>query len=163
MESGTYHANKLRLRSVESMHQAMVMRVIRNSVRQYMTHNRNYITPKQQEDWFKDIYMPKHEAGEIDAYIAHLGGRAMGYGIIQTMDDKKWLTGALIDGYRGQGLGEDLFMQLTHKVYQSGEDTAYLDVLPQNTAAHNLYRKIGYCAVSSDNALIVMKRAINEG
>lgn len=155
--------DRLELAPIGSLDDVEAMRVIRNSVREYMTHNKDFITPEQQEDWYFDTYMELNGDGDMFAYLARFEGRNVGYGIIQTIDEKKWVTGALTAAVRGRGLGEDLFTQLTDKIHNMGYSEAWLDVLAENTRAYNLYCKIGYCAVHNTNGLIVMKHEVQNG
>lgn len=149
--------DRLELAPIGSLADVEAMRVIRNGVRDYMTHNKDFITPEQQEDWYFDTYMELNGDGDMYAYLARFEGRNVGYGIIQTIDDKKWVTGALTAAVRGRGLGEDLFRNLTQNVHDMGYKECWLDVLAENERAYNLYRKIGYCVINNVNGLIIMK------
>lgn len=151
------------LRPIGSLDDAEYMRQIRNGVREFMTHNRDEITPEQQEDWYFDTYMELNNEDLMFAYLAEYLGQPIGYGIIQTIDDKKWVTGALIEAVRGRGFGEDLFTELTSNIHNMGYKEAWLDVLASNERAYNLYCKIGYCAVHNTNGLIVMKHEVQNG
>lgn len=160
MASDTLRDNGLELHPIGSLDDVEAMRQIRNGVREFMTHNRDYISPEQQEDWYFDTYMELNGEALMYAYLARFEGRNVGYGIIQTIDEKKWVTGALTHAVRGRGLGEDLFRQLTDTVHEMGYKECWLDVLAENERAYNLYRKIGYCAVHNVNGLIVMKHEV---
>lgn len=146
---------ELHMQPVMHMTHAEQMRRIRNSVAQFMTHNSEQIAYQQQFKWYEDTYRPANERGEMAAFLAEVNGEAVGYGMIQTIDEKKWVTGAITKAVRGEGYGRQLFSQLTDMVHET-EDEVWLDVARGNERAQNLYRSLGYRTVRDTAEVIIM-------
>lgn len=159
MQSTTLPDKPLNIYPVLNFNAAEEMREIRNEVAGFMTHNTAQISYREQFMWYQDVYRPKLAAGEMEAFLGKIGRVAVGYGIIQTIDHKKWVTGAIVAGARGHGWGEDLFAYLTKRVHET-EREAWLDVREDNTRAIALYQKLGYTAVEQTDGLIIMKHEV---
>lgn len=142
---------------VESMPYAMRMREIRNNVRQFMTHNQEVISIRQQWQWFTEDYEPALKARTMFAFL-HCNAEAqpIGYGIVRQEDGRWWVTGALEEKHRGQGNGFELFSMLTEFVNTELGAVAWLDVLKTNEAAIGLYKKLGYEVAEETPELLIM-------
>lgn len=144
----------IQFEEVTEMNQAQEMRVIRNEVASFMTHNIDLIDHRSQALWFSRSYRPARKKGLMKAYLVKEGENYIGYGLIQTKDNRKWLTGGLIESARGKGYGQKLFEFLRDEVGKP----VYLDVRNTNTHAYELYKKIGFKDIveESDDFLTVM-------
>lgn len=146
------------LNKLSNLEQAQQMRECRNAVRQYMTHNQAEILEADQVQWFQETYLPAAEAGELIGYVVKdYEEEPIGYGLISKRDGRWWVSGGLITEARGKGYGQQLFEQMTETIHSDlRSEEAWLDVLNENFRARELYKKIGYMAVSSDERLTVM-------
>lgn len=132
---------------VYSREQAMEMREIRNQVASFMTHNSEEISIEKQLLWFATKYRPARRHKEMVAYLVKEDGNYIGYGLIQTRDNKKWLTGGLIESARGKGYGQKLFEFLRDTVGKP----VYLDVRKTNSHAYELYKKLGFKDIEEES------------
>lgn len=121
---------------------AMRMRAIRNSVREFMTRDTSHISLVRQIQWFRRAYLPAARDGAARGYLLWLGSKAVGYGLIRR-DRVWWVSGGLLPSARGQGLGRLLFKFLTAAAQARGR-RAWLEVRENNTFAVELYRSLGY-------------------
>ena len=145
------------LAEIESPDDALEMSAMRNQVRTFMTHNQAEILPEQQLEWYRDVYIPSHEADELFGYVVRDGIDPIGYGLISLRDQKYWVSGGLIADARGKGAGHTLFEHMTLFVHENlGADEVWLDVLRGNERAQKLYRSLGYRAVRDNAEMIVM-------
>ena len=88
--------------------QIMEMRLVRNEVRSFMTHNTGEISVWQQLWWYVRHYLPHFIFREAVAFLfRHPETKAvMGYGLISKKDDGVyWVSGGLKAEFRGQGFG----------------------------------------------------------
>lgn len=134
------------------------MRVVRNQVRGFMTHNTGYINRPAQVDWFNNVYTPSRRNNEMVGFVLQSADSdPVGYGLIQKKYGRYWVGGGLTEALRGQGVGQQLFSYLTrytHSLLEQQE--VWLDVREDNPAQH-LYAKLGYTAVGRSSGLIIMK------
>lgn len=145
------------LAELSSPDDALEMSAMRNQVRTFMTHNQAEILPEQQLEWYRDVYIPSHEADELFGYVVRDGIDPIGYGLISLRDEKWWVSGGLIADARGKGAGRFLFEQMTLITHEDlGADEVWLDVLRGNERAQKLYRSLGYQAVRDTAEMIVM-------
>lgn len=146
------------LAEIENGYHAEQMRVCRNEVRQFMTHNKAEILPQEQAEWYAETYLPAREAGELFGYIVRDEDEMpLGYGLISKRDGRWWVSGGLTEDARGKGAGYFLFEQMTMMIHEDlRSEEAWLDVLRGNEPALKLYRKLGYTAVRDSADLIVM-------
>jgi RimJ/RimL family protein N-acetyltransferase len=145
------------LAELSSPDDALEMSACRNQVRSFMTHNQAEILPEQQLQWYRDTYIPSHEADELFGYVVRDGIDPIGYGLISLRDQKWWVSGGLLAEARGKGAGRFLFEQMTLIAHEDlGADEVWLDVLRGNERAQNLYRSLGYRAVKDTAEMIVM-------
>jgi ribosomal protein S18 acetylase RimI-like enzyme len=149
---------KTSMSPVEDIYSAETMRGIRNQVRQFMTHNTEEIDMDEQIKWFLGTYTPEHVARRFDAFVMNLGRTSIGYGIVRQQDERFWVTGAVLEDYRGYGYGQELFTWLTnHALFDLNADEVYLDVRADNRRAQTLYAKLGYRVIGSEGDAIVMR------
>lgn len=150
--------DKFQIVPVNSISKAMKMRNIRNQVRSYMTHNTNEISVLEQIAWYANTYRNSVD----NAYLVMAGPEykfPIGYGLVSFRDGDWVVTGALLEDYRGLGIGRNLFTFLTQTaLLHSGKDV-YLDVRADNLAAFKLYISLGYqpVAVDEENHIVKMK------
>lgn len=139
--------------------QAQEIRRIRNGFATYMTHQKQLINEWAQANWFNNVYLPANERGEMFAFHGVVGDRPMAYGLVNKKDDRYWLTGGITESHRGVGYGRELFQHLIDFTIEHCAPDVWLDVLETNEPALELYKSLGFQAVTAANGVIVMERS----
>lgn len=147
--------SKLEVVPIRNIIDAERVRVIRNSLRNYMTNSTSYISPFGQLKWYLNIYKKENKNGKMDCYSCIYKGKTCGYGLIRIVKGKYFLTGGITENQRGKGFGEELFKKLIELV---PEGIVWLEVLDTNTIAKRLYLKLGFRKV--DEKLIKKRKVI---
>lgn len=125
------------------------VRNLRNSVRENMTGNQEYIHRDQQIKWFKGL---DHE--ELRLFLFWADFELSGYGIVRSKDGNPWLTGVLCEHQRGKGYGVELFSLL---VAAAGDGAVYLDVFKRNEPALKVYENVGFRVIDEVDDKMVME------
>lgn len=132
------------------------MRQIRNQVRDFMTKDTAEISAEQQQRWSRD---PTIGFTTVPYLYLLLPATRVGYGIRRQdpiTADRWWLTGALLEQYRGRGLGEQLFRHLIADL-PAGAGAA-LEVRISNLPARRLYEKLGFVEIQRRADILVLTR-----
>jgi ribosomal protein S18 acetylase RimI-like enzyme len=134
---------------VASPEQAEVMRVIRNTCREFMTNDRSEISVERQLEWFQSI---KDDPFTVPFLFRPDGFEApIGYGLLRSVEHKLearwWLSGGLLPEWRGKGYGKVLFGELARLVHQL-KQPAWLTVWEDNKPAVRTYESLGFVAES---------------
>lgn len=148
----------------------MKLRQLRNSMREFMTHDQSNIGVLRQIMWYYGTYRPLNRKGELSAYLLEIpfetlrdryieqDAMLLGFGILARryfFGEKRWVvTGGVIPSVRGFGFGKALFRFLS-----SINGEVWLDVLDTNEPAISLYKSIGYKEVDHTDGIITMKLA----
>jgi ribosomal protein S18 acetylase RimI-like enzyme len=144
-------------RRVASLDDALEVALVRNSCREFMTHDQREIDPQSQTKWWGSV---DHERYRLFLLLAD--GSLAGFGVVRS-DERAWLTGGLVPGARGRGLGTRLFELLCDETARLSYSEAWLDVFESNERAVRLYEKLGFERVSSADGIIVMKKSLSKG
>ena len=134
--------------------EAEILRTIRNKCREYMTRSTDYITPEQQEVWFKTAFR------KYDLYIAYAIEHGVcivdaGFGVVHKNEDEFLLTGGLVPEYRDKGLGKIIFKFLVDQCHKSLP--IRLEVLRTNTRAYKTYEGLNFKVTGENEKLIFME------
>lgn len=143
---------------IQELEEAEYLRQLRNDARKFMTHNQEEISEEQQANWFKDVYMPAHEAGDFFAFLYWMDDAPVGYGLIRKSEGRYWLSGAVEEGHRGAGIGRAIFSYITDYTLQNLSNSVYLDVFTDNEPAMNLYKSLGFEEINRDSYVAIMIR-----
>jgi ribosomal protein S18 acetylase RimI-like enzyme len=128
-------------------------RNIRNGSRHFMTNNTKMITEREQQEWYNSL---DHDKLRLFLYI--YDNRPVGYGIINKQHTPfALLTGAVMETYRGRGIGKDLFQSLID-LTDDDPFVPELDVRSDNTRAIKLYESLGFVKTVEDKDIISMIR-----
>jgi ribosomal protein S18 acetylase RimI-like enzyme len=130
------------------------LRVIRNQCREYMTRSTDFITPAQQEEWFKTAFR------KYDLYIAYAIEHGVcivdaGFGVVHKNEDEFLLTGGLVPEYRDKGLGKLIFKFLVDQCHKSLP--IRLEVLKTNTRAIKTYEGLDFKVTGVSDKLYLME------
>lgn len=145
------------LRPVQRVEQAQEIALIRNSGREFMTKDKDEISPERQAQWFAHTYVGANADGRLFAFVGYDGAEAVAYGLVKQHDGEFWVTGVIAPQAQGKGYGEELFKFLTDFALHRSTHVM-LDVLKSNTKAQKLYAKLGYTEVGSKGDVIVMRK-----
>ena len=134
--------------------EAEILRTIRNKCREYMTRSTDYITPEQQEVWFKTAFR------KYDLYIAYAIEHGVcivdaGFGVVHKNEDEFLLTGGLVPEYRDKGLGKVIFKFLVDQCHKSLP--IRLEVLKTNTRAYKTYEGLNFRVTGENDNLYFME------
>ena len=134
--------------------EAEILRTIRNKCREYMTRSTDYITPEQQEEWFKTAFR------KYDLYIAYAIEHGVcivdaGFGVVHKNEDEFLLTGGLVPEYRDKGLGKVIFKFLVAQCHKSLP--IRLEVLKTNTRAYKTYEGLNFKVTGENDNLYFME------
>ena len=134
--------------------EAEILRTIRNKCREYMTRSTDFITPDQQEEWFKTAFK-KYEL--YIAYSIEYGAKVLdaGFGVIHKNENEFLLTGGLVPEYRDKGLGKLVFKFLVDQCHKSLP--IKLEVLKTNTRAFKTYEGLNFKVTGEDDRLFYME------
>ena len=134
--------------------EAEILRTIRNKCREYMTRSTDYITPEQQEEWFKTAFR------KYDLYIAYAIEHGVcivdaGFGVVHKNEDEFLLTGGLVPEYRDKGMGKLVFKFLVDQCHKSLP--IRLEVLKTNTRAYKTYEGLNFSVTGENDNLYFME------
>ena len=134
--------------------EAEILRTIRNKCREYMTRSTEFITPEQQEVWFKTAFR------KYDLYIAYAIEHGVcivdaGFGVVHKNEDEFLLTGGLVPEYRDKGLGKVIFKFLVDQCHKSLP--IRLEVLKTNTRAFKTYEGLNFRVTGENDNLYFME------
>ena len=134
--------------------EAEILRTIRNKCREYMTRSTDFITPEQQEEWFKTAFR------KYDLYIAYAIEHGVcivdaGFGVVHKNEDEFLLTGGLVPEYRDKGLGKIIFKFLVDQCHKSLP--IRLEVLKTNTRAYKTYEGLNFKVTGENDNLYFME------
>ena len=134
--------------------EAEILRTIRNKCREYMTRSTDFITPEEQEEWFKTAFR------KYDLYIAYAIEHGVcivdaGFGVVHKNEDEFLLTGGLVPEYRDKGLGKVIFKFLVDQCHKSLP--IRLEVLKTNTRAFKTYEGLNFRVAGENDNLYFME------
>jgi ribosomal protein S18 acetylase RimI-like enzyme len=128
---------------------ALFAAMIRNECLEFMTRNQSRLTIERQIKWFNERPLTT----QLYTYQENGAHYPIGYGLIR-LEDEKWLvSGGLAEGWRGKGLGGDIFRHLA-----SLRKETWLEVLISNERAVKVYKKLGYEEQFRTETVITMLR-----
>ncbi|MFD2760295.1 ribosomal protein S18-alanine N-acetyltransferase [Lentibacillus juripiscarius] len=95
--------------------------------------------------WPKDIMVQELAENTHAHYFGmFVDGKMVGYaGMWHVIDDAQITTIAVIPDFRGQKLGEKLFLYVMQEAVRMGAKRLSLEVRVSNVAAQRMYRKFG--------------------
>lgn len=131
------------------------MRVVRNSCREYMTHDTAEISVARQALWWRHL-----DRATMLPLLFWLDGAVVGYGLVRQLHGHWWVTGGLVHEVRDRRLGRQMFERLIQHV---GADDVWLEVREDNHRARRLYERMGFEVVDSSErsgaSVLTMRRA----
>lgn len=124
--------------SDEQMHTRLMTTA---DLREVMTIERaSYLFP-----WTEGIFRDCLRIGYLCRVLINSNDAVIGYGVLSHGAGEAHILNICVEGaYRRRGLGEAILIQLIDDARQLSADTLLLEVRPSNTAALELYRKLGF-------------------
>jgi ribosomal protein S18 acetylase RimI-like enzyme len=147
----------LLLRPVQRLYEAFNIAKVRNTGREFMTNDQREITEPEQQKWFEQVYLPAHRNDDMFGICGYKDGVAVAYGLIKRDATGCWVTGVIRPEYQGKGYGREVFEFLCSWALLRAP-SVYLEVLASNTRAIELYRKLGFQAISSTPRIMIMEK-----
>ena len=125
---------------VTTLEQAQLVRIIRNTVRHYMTQYTNFIDSRDQSNWFVSLIQGNDD---IQLYLYYDEyDSVIGYGMV----NNQYGTLALLEEFRNKGYGTEIYKHL-HSLYKPLKIEIYCDNNPSLISA----LKAGFKIVSVDD------------
>lgn len=159
-----------RIVPVENPQQAILVAMVRNLCRRYMTNDTSEISPVKQVEWYYSL--PSDERLYLclcrclvqeDMIGISAGDVPVGWGYISLRNGKAWLTGGLVAEARGWGYGRKLFGFMIDQVREMGYSEVWLEVKKSNISAFSLYTSLGFKESHTYEDRIVMYKEILNG
>lgn len=106
--------------------------------RKISLHEQKQRLEKIEKDTYSTILVAESKDNALVGYVAAFGGNA------KRTRHSAYLVIGIIEEYRGQGIGTDLFQELENWAEKRGIFRLELTVVCENKAAVALYKKMGY-------------------
>jgi ribosomal protein S18 acetylase RimI-like enzyme len=148
------------IRPATTWEDALAIRKIRNSLREFMTRDQEPKTVTQQRVWWAKTQRNR----STRLLVMENDKDVIGYGVLRYQTKLQWdgdhdrslLTGAVITPYQGLGYGRMIFSHLVCESYIH-KHTPWLEVFPTNARAQLLYKQLGFVETQRTDDLITMK------
>jgi RimJ/RimL family protein N-acetyltransferase len=115
---------------------AEVIRIIRNTGRQWMTRDTHEISYAAQQSWWKT-----RDPDSCWIYIARIAETDIGYGMLRLLDDDRWWASlAVLPRYQGNGYGSEIYRYLALSTAQD----VWAEILADNTPSIRACLRAGY-------------------
>lgn len=149
---------ELDIELIQNLDDALAVAQLRNSGREFMTHNTDSLSVEKQTAWYDGTYLPDVAEKKMFCFLGKVAGQPASYSLIREYNGRFWVTGVVSDQFRGQGYGKVLLAHLEDYIFTNLSDEVWLDVLATNKPAVGLYTKLGYKEVSKKDGKIVMSK-----
>lgn len=133
-----------------------IVRRHRNACREFMTRNTDYISAKQQQEWFSTLDNKTNRLLTLNKIHHGAVVEDIGYGYIRVENGEVLLTGGITSNERGKGYGVFLFERLVLNSLKYGLPIR-LEVLKTNAAGIATYKKIGFKVIDEDDRIYKME------
>ncbi len=132
------------LKLVENLREAMQVRTLRNSCREYLTNNRDHIGILQQLRWYFGYYCPARRTARYRLYVLLSKERSpLGYGALALRDEKLFVTECVAPGHRGEGYGRIILRYLT-KIAAREQRDLVAEIWVSNNPSIALHEREGF-------------------
>ena len=138
----------LNYRPVRGIHDAIVVRSIRNTCYQYLTNNPSPIGFLQQVRWYYATYRKLERSSQFRLFLffdAEI--HAVGYGALKRVNDDLLVTECVRYGYRGQGSGTFILRVMMSVAKKEGR-TLIAETWADNQASIALHERQGFVLAS---------------
>ena len=131
--------------------EAEVIRVIRNTGRQWMTRDTREITYDQQRVWWQ-----ARNAETCRIWLGRVAETDVAYGLLRLAEGRWWASLAVLPRYQGNGYGTEIYRYLA----AATEHDVYAEILADNTPSIKACLNAGFTiAYAMDkHAVLVHKK-----
>jgi len=137
-------AQPMFLKLVDNLREAMQVRELRNSCRDYLTNNRAHIGIGRQLFWYFRYYRNAKATGKYRLYIWYDDrGVALGYGALALDDGKLLITECVATKHRGRGHGSSILDRLVRIALEEKRDLV-AEIWATNEGSVALHEKAGF-------------------
>lgn len=114
---------------------AELVRVIRNSGRQWMTRDAREITADEQR-----AFWARRDPAANPIYLASIATTVVGYGLLRRESERTWCSLAVLPRHRGNGFGRQIY----HYLALATREDVYAEILADNTPSIRACLGAGY-------------------
>ena len=140
----------MQIKLVETLLDAQIVRMIRNTARERMTQNTRFITSQEQVAWFTKHTETKDKLYlYLDEYNSPLG-----YGYIR-YTDKAWGTLAVLEEFQSKGYGTDIYAHLVKEARD-----LWLEIFSDNSPSLIAALKNGFEIQSMNDKIVLLRKDI---
>jgi len=133
-----------RVRLAKNLRDVLVVRVLRNSCREYMTNHRKRIGLAQQIRWHFSYYRRALREGVYRVYLfQNDSGTPVGYGAALLRDGALYVTECVAPNFRGQGYGRAILDELI-AIGSHERRTLIAEIWRSNKASIALHANSGF-------------------
>lgn len=137
----------MNVRPVTTDDDVEMLRVIRNSGRQWMTRMTSEITREQQRTWWE-----ARDPVVCPIWIASVAQTTIGYGLLRRDGGRWWASLAVRPSMRGQGFGTQIYRYLA---LATPEDV-WAEIYADNTASLRAALRAGFQLAYAQDKLAVL-------
>lgn len=129
---------------------AEIVRVIRNTGRQWMTRDTREISYDQQRTWWAT-----HMQNSYRIWIGRVAETDVAYGLLRLEAQRWWCSLAVLPRYQGQGYGCEMYRYLASAIDQD----VYAEILADNTPSIKACLNAGFIiAYAMDKHAVLVHR-----
>ena len=129
---------------VSSLSDVLNVRRIRNECRSYLTNNTSYISVPRQIYWYFTYYRKAANTEIYRIFIARNNKRQpVGYGALNLLDEKLFVTECVAEKYRGRGWGHLILKKLINIAKHEGLPLI-AEIRATNKISIALHKKCGF-------------------
>lgn len=134
----------MRFKMVESLGEAMHVRVLRNSCRLDLTNLRNHIGFLRQLHWYFKEYLDQSKAENYRLYLLYDEQNSpLGYGALALQNGKLFITECVGPAHRGRGHGLVILQKLIQIGAEEKRDLV-AEIWATNAPSLALHKKAGF-------------------
>jgi ribosomal protein S18 acetylase RimI-like enzyme len=116
----------MRAQRAETLQDYQLVRQLRNQVRNYMTHHRSVLSEQDQVHFFE-----QRHSHDLVLYYSPLES-FLGYTLVQARGNRFFGSLALLEEFRGKGLGTHMYQ---HMQQHHQESTLWLEIFSDNESS----------------------------
>jgi RimJ/RimL family protein N-acetyltransferase len=132
------------LKLVDNLKQAMQVRTLRNSCREYLTNHTAHIGIRQQLLWYFQYYRNAKQTEKYRLYLWYDDrGVPIGYGALALDDGKLLITECVATKHRGLGHGGSILDRLVRIALEEKRDMV-AEIWAMNVGSVALHEKAGF-------------------
>jgi RimJ/RimL family protein N-acetyltransferase len=133
---------------VNSLRDALIVRKMRNSCRDYLTNFRGHLGHWQQIRWYLKDYRRAVRSSSYRIFLFSANDEPVGYGALQLVDDSLYVTECVETQYRGKGFGKAILARMI-EIAREEKRRLVAEIWASNQQSIALHLKAGFVFQSS--------------